>query len=170
MELKGTPTKSEVIGVVIKKLDLKNDDVFLDVGSGSGAVSKEASKLVDRVIGMDSREKAVELSRENCPDGEFIHGNAAEVISKIDTVDKVFIGGTKNLSEFFPEIMDVISDRGKIIANTARIEKAMEIKDLMEEENLYEETLIIQVSKSYELAGGSAFKAINPVFMVVGKC
>jgi hypothetical protein len=38
----------------------------------------------------------------------------------------------------------------------------------MREIGIFEEMLLINISKSYELAGEIAFRPLNPIFMVIG--
>jgi precorrin-6B methylase 2 len=40
----------------------------------------------------------------------------------------------------------------------------------MKNAGIYEESLLINISKGYELEGFTAYRADNPVFMVVGSC
>ncbi|RZN63422.1 methyltransferase domain-containing protein [Methanonatronarchaeum sp. AMET6-2] len=170
MTLKGTPTKEEAVGIVIQKLNLKKNHRFLDIGSGSGAISKAASKITKNIHGIDIREKAVELSRENCPEGKFHHGDAAEIIPKLGEFDRIFIGGTKNIDSFFTKATEKLKPNGIIIANAARIETTIKIQQKMKQKNLHKETIMINIARNYDLAGETAFKPQNPVFMVVGKC
>jgi len=39
----------------------------------------------------------------------------------------------------------------------------------MKNMEIFKEMLIVNVSKSYELAGGTAFKNLNPVFIIIGE-
>jgi Precorrin-6B methylase 2 len=79
--------------------------------------------------------------------------------------DKVFIGGTKN----YDQMLDAASKKAKkIIANVARLETASNIVKKMREIGIFEEMLLINISKSYELAGEIAFRPLNPIFMVIG--
>jgi cobalt-precorrin-6B (C15)-methyltransferase len=38
----------------------------------------------------------------------------------------------------------------------------------MQDLGIFNEAVHVQISKSYELAGGIAFKPINPVYIIVG--
>ena len=44
----------------------------------------------------------------------------------------------------------------------------MRTAEIMKKLEIFTEMLIVNVSKSYELAGLTAFKSLNPVFIVVG--
>jgi precorrin-6B methylase 2 len=80
--------------------------------------------------------------------------------------DVVFFGGTKGIEE----ALEIAAERaGKIAVNAARIEIAVKVMSKMKELGIFKEMLIVNISKSYELAGGMAFKNLNPVFVVVGK-
>ncbi|WGI17923.1 methyltransferase domain-containing protein [Methanonatronarchaeum sp. AMET-Sl] len=170
MSLKGTPTKEEVIGITIQKLNIQKNNRFLDIGCGSGAISKAASKHTKKIHGIDNRKKAIEISQKNCPTGKFHHGNASEIIPKLKPFDRIFIGGTKNIEQFYPKAIEKLKPNGKIIANAARLETTLKIQEKMKKQEIHKETIMINIAKSYELAEETAFKPQNPVFMVVGKC
>lgn len=170
MTLKGVPTKEEVIGVVVQKLDLRKPHTVIDIGCGSGAVSKELSKIASEVIGIDKRPKAIELSKSKCSSCNFIQGYASELIPRYGKYDRAFIGGTKNLENFFPKLIQNMEEDGKIVANASRIEVALKIQRLMGEIGIHDDTILIQISNFKELGDKTSFSPKKPVFMVVGKC
>ncbi|HEC57202.1 MAG TPA: cobalt-precorrin-6Y C(15)-methyltransferase, partial [Candidatus Syntrophoarchaeum butanivorans] len=49
MKLKGVPTKEEVLAIALSKLALKEDDIVLDIGCGTGNVSVAMSGYVKQV-------------------------------------------------------------------------------------------------------------------------
>ena len=83
------------------------------------------------------------------------------------SMEKAFIGGTKN----FKAIIEFLLPRCKrLVLNAARIEVASDAIEYMKSAGIYEESLLIIVSKGYELKGFTAYRPNNPVFMVVGSC
>jgi cobalt-precorrin-6B (C15)-methyltransferase len=56
------------------------------------------------------------------------------------------------------------------VLNAARLEVACDAIEYMKNAGIYEESLLINISKGYELEGFTAYRADNPVFMVVGSC
>jgi precorrin-6B methylase 2 len=156
-------TKDEVIGVLFAKLKPKKDEIFADVGCGSCAVSNFFADYVSKVYAVDIDEKAVRNAKvkENV---ELLHMHGLEFLRNYD-YDVVFFGGTRDIEE----MLRVASKKARAFAvNLARIEIACRVIRTMKELGVFKEALIVNVSKSYELAGLTAFKPINPVFVVVG--
>ena len=92
-----------------------------------------------------------------CMDGK-------EFLAEYD-YDLVFFGGTRGIES----MLDVAGRRAERIAvNAARIEVAMKAVAKMRELGIFQELVMVNISRSYDLSGGTAFKSLNPVFVVVG--
>ncbi len=156
-------TKDEVIGVLFAKLKPKKEDIFADVGCGSCAVSNFFADYVSKVYAVDIDGEVIRSAKvkENV---ELLHMHGLEFLRKYD-YDIVFFGGTKDIEE----MIRVASKKAERFAvNLARIEMTCKVIGVMKELGVFKEALIVNVSKSYELAGLTAFKPMNPVFIVVG--
>ena len=170
MKLPGTATAEENIHIAMGKLAIKRGDLFLDVGCGSGAVSLAASHYTDHIYGLDRRPEAVKLSQDLVPGGEFLLGEAEEIIPRLPAVDSCFIGGTRVIDLFLPLLLYRASPGCMIVADLARMGIASQVVDLMKRLGIYREILQINISRGYDLAGDIALRPINPIFMVIGKC
>ncbi|MFZ2534641.1 methyltransferase domain-containing protein [Methanothrix sp.] len=170
MKLPGTATAEENIHIAMGKLAIRPGDLFLDIGCGSGAVSLAASRYTDRIYGLDRRSEAVNLSRELVACGKFLLGEAEEIIPRLPAVDRCFIGGTRGIDKFLPLLLEKASPGCVIVVDLARIGIASKVAELMKKEGIFREILQIQINRGYDLAGDTAFKPINPIFMVIGKC
>ncbi len=170
MKLPGTATQDENICIAMGKLNIQPGNAFLDIGCGSGAVSLEASRHTDKIYGIDVREEAVAICRSRVPEGNFFHGEASEILPKLPKIDKCFIGGTRQIDDFFPLILEVAQPGCIIVADLARIGIAARMVAMMKEVGIFQELLQIHISRGYTLAGDMALKPVNPIFMVVGKC
>ena len=172
--LSGGPTKDELIAIALDKLHLKEDETFVDIGCGTGSVSLAASKVASHIIAIDERSEAIERARKCFEDASITHkvtliaGTAPEALERVDfSMEKAFIGGTKN----FKTTIEFLLPRCKrLVLNAARIEVAAEAIEYMKSAGIYEESLLIVISKGYELKGFTAYRPNNPVFMVVGSC
>ncbi len=156
-------TKEEIIGVLFAKLKPRSDDVFADIGCGTCTVSNFFAEYVSKVYAVDIDERVIGSARvrENV---EVLHMHGLEFLSNYD-YDIVFFGGTKDIGE----MLEVVSGRARRVAvNVARVEKASEVIQIMRRLGMFEEALIVNVSKSYDLAGLTAFRPLNPVFVIVG--
>ena len=172
--LSGGPTKDELIAIALDKLHLKEGETFVDIGCGTGSVSLAASKVASHIIAIDERSEAIERARKCFDDASITHkvtliaGTAPEALERVDvSMEKAFIGGTKN----FKTTIEFLLPRCKrLVLNAARIEVAADAIDFMKSAGIYEESLLIAISKGYELKGFTAYRPNNPVFMVVGSC
>lgn len=170
--LSATPTKPEIIAITISKLNPLPGDVFCDIGCGTGAVSIAASKFADTIYAIDIRGEAIAEAEQNFATAgiadrvTLIHGEAAEAVRCLPRLDCAFVGGTKNVESVLQELCTRVG--GRVVANAARIETAARIIGCMKSLGIFEEVVHVQVSKGYELAGETAFKPINPVYIVVG--
>jgi cobalt-precorrin-6B (C15)-methyltransferase len=169
MKLPGTATQEENIHIAIGKLDIRPGMVFLDIGCGSGAVSLAASRYTEKVYGIDIRQEAVEASRFKIPKGKFFKGDASDILSNLPSIDRCFIGGTRNIESFFPLLMDKASPDFAVVADLARIGIAHKVVELIRGEEIFKELLQIHISRGYDLAGDLALRPVNPIFMVVGR-
>lgn len=170
MKLPGTATQEENIHIATGKLNILPGNVFLDIGCGSGAVSLAASRYTDSIYGIDVRKEAVEASKIKVPGGVFLCGDASDLLQELPPIDRCFIGGTRQIEDFFPKLLERAALGCVIVADLARIGMAYRVAELMKAHGLFQELLQIQISRGYELAGDFALKPVNPIFMVVGKC
>ncbi len=170
MKLPGTATQEENIFIAIGKLNIQPGNAFLDVGCGSGSVSLQASRYTDKIFGIDIRAEAVEASKAKVPSGSFFQGNASLILPDLPKIDRCFIGGTRQIDDFFPLILEKAQPGCIIVANLARIGIASHMVAMMKELGIFQELLQIHILRGYTLAEDVAFKPVNPIFMVVGKC
>jgi cobalt-precorrin-6B (C15)-methyltransferase len=170
MKLPGTATQEENIYIAMGKLNIQPGSVFLDIGCGSGAVSLAASRFTDRIFGIDARAEAVGTSKATVPAGEFFLGKASEILPQLPSIDRCFIGGTRQIDEFFPRLIEKAAPGCVIVVDLARIGIAAQVAAMMKEAGIFQELIQIHISQGYELAGDIALKPVNPIFMVIGKC
>lgn len=160
-------TKPEIAGIVFAKLKPKKQDVFADVGCGSGSVSEFFAPYVTKVYAVDSDANAIKASKERLAklkNVEVIRMDGVEFLRNYE-YDVVFIGGTRNVGEM---LKIVASKAERVVVNAARIEVAVNVANVMRDLGIFEEIVIANIFKSYELAGGLAFRTLNPIFIIVG--
>ncbi len=172
--IRGGPTKPEIIAIALEKLQIQQNEVFADIGCGTGHVSIAAARHTDRVIAVDKRRESVEVARQSFERAGVLNtialtwGEAPEVLATYEnTIDKAFIGGTVN---FKAVIQFLIPHCKRLVLNAARLELAAEAVRYMKDIGILKEVLLINIAKGYELEGLTAFESGNPVFMVVGTC
>ncbi|MEM1957367.1 MAG: ATP-binding cassette domain-containing protein [Archaeoglobaceae archaeon] len=158
-------TKSEIIGIVFSKLNPDANSVFADIGCGTGAVSEFFAKFVKKVYAVESDADAFEIAKEKLKsyeNVEVVKSDGFEFLKEHE-LDIVFFGGTRGIDR----MLEVCKAK-RIVVNAARIEVATEVMKKMKELGIFKEMIIANVSRSYELAGLTAFRNENPVFIIFG--
>jgi cobalt-precorrin-6B (C15)-methyltransferase len=171
--LRGGPTKAEIIAIALDKLQIEGGETFVDIGCGTGNVSRAAARFTDKIIAVDKRSQAIEVTRKTLSDASvftatLLWGEAPDVLYPYgDTIDKAFIGGTKD----FKRVIDFLTPHCKrFVLNAARIELAAEVISYFNEVGIYDEALLINIARARKLEELTTFSPYNPVIMVVGSC
>jgi cobalt-precorrin-6B (C15)-methyltransferase len=169
-DAKAGPTKPEVRSVLLGKLDLKNTDHFVDVGSCTGAVTIEAARCAGQVTALERKPDRLEVTQKNLAENETTA--AVDLVAREapdglpEDADAVFIGGSRN----YETVLDHVAERDvdRVVMNVSRLEVAGSAVEAFRERDLLDEVVQFQVSHGYELAGATSFKSENPVYMLVG--
>jgi len=171
MKLSGGPTQDEVMAISLFKLGLKKGDIFVDVGCGTGKIAIEASRVAEHVYAIDHRAEAIacaEAAVESAGISNviFFQGEAIEFLESSGPLDCAFVGGSVGL----PDVLEALSRKvlGNIVINAVKIETLNEAVTTMRRLGIFKEALSVQVCRSYDIAGGTMFKPINPVYIIVG--
>lgn len=169
--VKGGPTKPEIAVISLSKLHLTKNDVFADIGCGTGSISILAAGLTAEVYAIDSREEAITATLQNIESADIhnitiLHGEAPAVLEDLPALDCAFIGGTRNITGVLGQLVKKV--QGRIVVNAVRIRTASSIIRTMQVMGVFEEAVHVQIAKSYPLANDIAFRSINPVYIIVG--
>jgi cobalt-precorrin-6B (C15)-methyltransferase len=175
-------TKEEVRAVALSKLRVREGDVFLDVGSGSGSVSVEASLLVGergKVVSVDSDKKAVELTKRNVErfnlkNVEVVLGESPQilqhVVQRVGKVDRAFVGGTRGLEGTLKALFDALRPEGRVVVSAVLLETTSKAISSMEEVGFINvEVVELIVAKGKKIREGTMMLSRNPVFLVSGE-
>ena len=167
-------TKEEIRAISIAKLDIREDDVSLDIGAGTGSVSIEMANFSKngKIYAVEINEEALDLIEKNIEkfdkkNIEVIKGMAPEVLPKIE-LDKIFIGGTKgNIVEIIEYCETYLKSQGKICLNFIVLENLFSaIETLKKSEFKNIDIAQISVSKNKVIGDMNMMMASNPVFIV----
>lgn len=164
-------TKFDVRIAVIAALAIDKDDIFLDVGAGTGSISIQAALCGAAVYSIEKKEQAIELIEKNARkfkvNVNLLEGEASEILNKVSDFNKCFIGGSGGrLKEIFETINGKLKASGIIAATFIRVKNMNDFCEMLEEYNyLNIEIKLFQVS-TVDVLG--LMKANNPVFLVRG--
>lgn len=164
-------TKDEIVGLLLIKLSPSGEEIFADIGCGTGNVSFQMAKYCRKVYAIDVKEDAIRFVKKKAEQKgidniETFHGSGVDFLNSIDAIDIAFFGGTRDIGKML--IVAGIKVRGKIVVNLARMGIAERVIKIMTRLGMFEEVIMVNVAKGYDLAGDIAFRSENPVFMVVG--
>jgi len=169
--LKGGPTQPEVCAVALQKLGVRKDDIAIDIGCGTGTVSLAMAATARQVYAIDIRPEAIETARENIKLKGFenitlIEGDAIHLINDLDIIDVAFIGGSQGLTR----MLTLLAERRvrSIVINAVLIETAATAIHTMRSLGIFQDAVLLQVSRSYDLLGKTMFKPINPIYIIHG--
>jgi cobalt-precorrin-6B (C15)-methyltransferase len=171
MTLPGGPTKEEIMAVSLAKLSLRRDDVFVDIGCGTGAVSVQAAPQVMQVYAVDLREEAVSCTRDAAREHGIANidvrlGHGADLLEKLPRADALFIGGSRDLGK----ILSLAADKRvrSIVVNAVLLRTLHDAVTTMQELGIFTEVVQVMIARSYPLASGLMFRPLDPVWIIVG--
>lgn len=170
-------TKQEVRAVTLAKLQLQNDLVMWDIGTGSGSVSIEASNLMPngKIYALEKNPQYLAFVRDNLK--KFVARNvvliesfAPEGLEDLPDPDRVFIGGSGGMLE---EIIDAVDKRlkpeGVIVLNAVTLDTLTKAVEFLEDHGYTVEVTCVNVSKTKGLTEYKMFEALNPVYIITAR-
>lgn len=171
-------TKEEIRTISISKLRLKEGDIVIDIGAGTGSISIEIARILKKgyVYSIEKEEKAIKLIKDNCKkfkikNIKIIEGEAPETLKEIKNINRIIIGGSGGrLNEILEWVETNLKKGGRIVINAITLDTLKNSEKFLEEKK-YKDIEIIQVaiSKFKEAGNSKMLKANYPVFIISGK-
>lgn len=168
----GMITKREVRVNVISLLNLKEGDIILDIGAGSGSVSIEASfnPIGTLVFAIENDEAAflnikTNIKRLSANNVKPVLADFKSVSSILPTPDKIFIGGGK-ITENLDTAYEMLKNGGTIVIATVSFENLREVLKFAEEKGIHFYISQISSMRGEVVKGNTLMKANTPVFLV----
>ena len=171
-------TKEDIRALSIWKMDLNEDSKVLDVGSGTGSITIQASKIAfkGQVYAIEKDLEAIEVTKKNIEKfkGENIKLFEGEAVDILDNFKKenlnfnsIFIGGSSgSLEKIILDSNELIKNNGTIVMNFITLDNAYKAIDLMKNLNYKVDISMVNISKNR----GDSYMMIanNPIYIV--KC
>lgn len=163
-------TKFNIRILTMAYLAVEKDDIFLDIGAGTGSVAVEAALQGAVVYAIEREEEGIELMKLN---GDkfgaklnIIHGQAPGDLPELK-FNKCFIGGSGGrLEEIFLYLDKNMKDKGILCANFITLKNLNRFIELLEKYGYKDIELdLVQVSSMDEMG---LLKGQNPIFIVKG--
>lgn len=166
-------TKFETRLITIGMLEIEKDDIFLDIGGGTGSISIEASLQGAKTYVIEKEEEGIGLIEKNArkfniDNIKIIKDFAPNGIEKSKGFNKCFIGGSgKNLKDIVEAVTEKLPAGGILVANFITMKNLHTFQNLLNQYDYTDvETRLIQSSYVDEKTG--LLKSQNPVFIVKG--
>lgn len=169
-------TKEEVRTLSIVKMNLKDDSLVLDVGSGTGSITVQAAKIAKygKVLAIEKEDEAYKVTESNvrkfeCGNVKIMKKEANKVLDNLISqglkFDSVFIGGSSgHLEEILLKVNDLIIKNGTIVMNFITLDNTYRAIEVIKNLNYKFEVALINISKNRE--NTLMMIANNPIYII----
>ena len=168
-------TKFDVRNASIARLNLEEDSVCYDVGSGTGSVSIEMAVIASKghVYGIEKKEEAVALAEENkrkfmCDNFTIVPGLAPEAMEELPAPTHVFIGGSSgNMREIVASVCRK-NPSARFVINCIALESMTQALDCSREFALEGSVEISQITSAegHKVGTYTMMKGENPIYVI----
>lgn len=169
-------TKEDIRALSIWKMNLSEDSTVLDIGSGTGTITVQASKISNNgvVYSIEKDEAAIavtkiNLEKFNCINVVLDEGDAVEILEKYikeeKTFDSIFIGGSGgSLEKIIDMCNKLLIENGTIVMNFITLDNAYKAIEVMKKLNYIIDISQVNISKNR----GKSYMMIanNPIYIV----
>lgn len=169
-------TKEDIRALSLLKMELKEDSIVLDVGSGTGTITVQASKVVTngKVYAIERDEEAYEVTvknieKFNCKNINLFKGDASEVLNELIEkkikFDSIFIGGSGgNIEDIIEKCNQLLNINGTIVMNFITLDNAYKAMEYIKGIGYIVDVSLVQISKNR----GKSYMMIanNPIYIV----
>lgn len=166
-------TKEEIRKISICKLQLKENAVLYDIGSGTGTIAVEAARLhpAMTVYAIEQKQEAVALEEQNrekfqAVNMKIIEGRAPEILVGLESPTHAFIGGSGgNLTAILKHLYRK-NPQMRVVINAVSLETLGELNMIEQYFPLKHFELIqVQISRYRQMGDYHLPKAENPVMI-----
>ena len=169
-------TKEDIRALSIWKMNLKENSTVLDVGSGTGTITVQASKISSNgvVYSIERDDDAISTTKINldkfdCTNVILDEGDAVEILEKYIKEDKrfdsIFIGGSGgSLEKIIEMCSELLIQEGTIVMNFITLDNAYKAIEVMKKLNYIVDISQVNISKNR----GQSYMMIanNPIYIV----
>ena len=167
-------TKEEVRETAICKMQLKENSVVYDIGSGTGSIAVEMARLSKNltVYAIERKPEAASLIEKNCEKFELsnvkvIRGEAPLALADLPVPTHAFIGGSNG------SLMAILTDlyqknpRMRVVVTAITLETVGAVSSILNEFPVEQEEIIqMSVGRAKKAGRYHLMQAENPVFIL----
>ena len=171
-------TKEDIRALSIWKMNLKEGAIVLDIGSGTGTITVQASKIARKgiIYAIEKDNEAIITTKNNlekfkCNNVVLDEGEALDILKTYKDenkrFDSIFIGGSGgNLEELISISNDLLQSEGTIVMNFITLDNAYKAIETIKKLNYQVDISQVNISKNR----GESYMMIanNPIYIVQG--
>lgn len=169
-------TSDAAAAMILKALMVETGDTAWDVGSGSGSVALEISRIASAGVTYAIERQSVriydmQLNRKTAGAAnlELAYGEAPQILEKLPDPQKIFIGGGLSDEKGW-ELLEYCAKRltagGRLAVSCILLESLNLCRKFMAKMKWPAKIWQLQASEVEILGNGERFKACNPVFVL----
>lgn len=168
-------TKREIRILTLVNANIKENDIVVDIGAGTGSISIEAAKIASggHVYALEKKPEGVKLIQQNAEifsvkNITVIKAEAPDGLSKIPKIDVAIIGGSGGfLTEILAAVDKKIDAGGRIVLNCITIQNVATALNWLKchKEYCYD-AIQVQVNRFKNLGFYDMAEALNPVHII----
>lgn len=166
-------TKEEVRAIVLSKMNLHKDSVFLDIGGGTGSVSVEVAGLHPeiKVYAFERKKEAVELFQKNMArfslrNVTLIEKEAPEGMEDLPKVDVAFLGGTGGRLEEILKALYKNNPKMQVLFTAVTLESMVAMEEALKSFPDTESSMTqISITRAKPVGDYHMLTANNPIFL-----
>lgn len=170
------PTKEAVRAILLYKSDVKDTDVVVDVGCGTGGITCEFAQKAKKVIAIDHNPEATILTQKNLKkfhegdNVELITDDAVVALKEMENIDIAIVGGSgRELKEILELVDEKLNSKGRILITAILVDTKVEAVNYLKELGYNPQIMEVNVSKGRVLDRGIMMTSENPIAIVTAK-
>ncbi|CQR71268.1 putative cobalt-precorrin-6Y C(15)-methyltransferase [decarboxylating] [Sporomusa ovata DSM 2662] len=170
-------TKQEIRILTLAKANIGANDTVIDIGAGTGSLSIEAALLAKhgKVFAIEREAEGFDLIKANAAKFKAenvapILGVAPESLAGLPAADVILIGGSGGK---LPDILacadKLLKPGGRLVVTAVTVETLSTALHILREKKEYNiDACSVQVTRIQAVGASNMFKALNPIYIIVG--